>query len=185
MNNPKYYLKPENIDKLYLIKLKNTSILPAYVDEVRINGVEQICFTYYEDFECYVEKDIEEVLQELPEDFTDNCDSCNDGKIDIHKTLNGETTCDSCLQQQHGLVKFKTTLPDVYKYNSIEELQELYKVLDCPIPDGVKKDRNTQTLIVDDLKHSFGLVYTWSHWDDFSDYPLDYCAVIDGGMLSD
>ena len=184
MTNPKDYLKPENIDKLYLIKLKNSSVLPAYVEEVRINGVEQICFTYYEDFECYVEKDIEEVLQELLEDFTDNCDSCNDGKIDIHKALNGETTCEDCLQQQ-GLIKFKTKQANVYKYNSIEELQELYEVLGCPIPNGVDKDWNTQTLIVYDLKYSFGLVYTWSHWDDFQDNPQDYCAVIDGGILSD
>lgn len=23
----------------------------------------------------------------------------------------------------------------------------------------------------------------WSHMDDFSDYPLDYCAIIDGGSI--
>ena len=187
MLNIKDYLNYENDGKRYLIKLKSNQEVVAFVDEAKLNNPDFYSFYVYDDGNVYAvnNNEIEEVLQELPEDFTDNCDSCDDGKIDVHKALNGETTCDNCLQRKQGLIKFKTKQDNVYKYNSIEELQELYKVLDCPIPNGVDKDWNTQTLIVDDLKYSFGLVYTWSHWDDFSDYPLDYCAVIDGGILSD
>ena len=185
MLNIKDYLNYENDGKQYLIKLKSNQEVVAYVDEAKLDNPDFYSFYIYDSCDVLENSEIEEVLQELPEDFTDNCDSCDDGKINLQLALNGETACDNCKQRQQGLIKFKTSLPNVYKYNSIEELQELYKLLDCPIPNGVDKDWNTETLIVDDLKHSFGLVYTWSNWDDFSDYPLDYCAVIDGGLLSD
>ena len=89
MTNTKDYLKTENIDKKYLIKLKSGEVVAAYIEDVVYGGVSSLYFTYYHEYECYSTDEIEEVLQELPEDFTDNCDSCNGGKINVHKALNG------------------------------------------------------------------------------------------------
>lgn len=185
MNNVQSYLKPENIDKQYLIKLKSGDVVVAYIEDVVYGGVSSLYFTYYRDYECYSTDEIEEVLKELPDDFTLDCDSCDNGNLDVDKALDGETTYDDCLNKQEHLIKFKTKQPNVYKYNSIEELEQLYEVLGSPIPNNLDKDWDTEKLIIHSLKHSSGLVYTWSHWDDFQDNPFDYCAVIDGGILSD
>ena len=82
-----------------------------------------------------------------------------------------------------ALEPFLTSVPNVYKYDSMEELDLIVKALDEPIVDGVgcswKEDYKKG------LSKSYGLLFFWSEYDDFScgDPFTPYCKIIDGGSI--
>lgn len=62
---------------------------------------------------------------------------------------------------------------------------DLYKILGQPICDNLDMDwiQEDHKLLLSSLVNIYGLVYTWSHWDDFQDSPMEYCVVLDGAIV--
>lgn len=179
----KDYLIKENAYKEYMLKLKTGELVWSYVGQDVPTEPLEFFKSRGWDAESYSLGEIEEVIKELSECFSNECKSCFDGKVDVVKALNGGRTCDDCLIQGAKLSFYKTNQERVYKYENHDQLQKLYDILDHPISNNFDTDWNTHKIDTKGLKHTFGLVYTWSHMDDFSDYPLDYCAIIDGGNI--
>lgn len=107
------------------------------------------------------------------------CYSCGDEFETLKDNL-----CIDCSDRENKLIKYKTNLSNTYQYGSIDELKELIEILDDPLIDNLEcfRGRHYQPEY-DSLQHSFGLVYTWSHWDDFDDNPMNYCVVLDGASF--
>ena len=82
-----------------------------------------------------------------------------------------------------ALEPFLTSVANVYKYTSMEELDLIIKSLDEPIVDGVgcSWDKDYKKC----LSKSYGLLFFWSEYDDFScgDPFTPYCKIIDGGIV--
>lgn len=179
MEQPKDYLVSENTYKEYMLQLNDGSLVWAYIAA----DTHEEPFQFYKergwDANAYQLEDIHHVVQELPDDFYDECSDCFDGKVAVDKVLKGERVCDTCKIRAIYLEPFKTDQPNVYKYNNLDELQYLYNSLDAPTPKNFKAEFSSGIIDTKGLK-DFGLVYTWSHMDDFSDYPLEYCAIIEG-----
>ena len=126
----------------------------------------------YDDLESdkyYLESDIVEIygeLTDLDEDSEDEEDSEYGVKIDTE-----------------SLLPFLTSVSNVYKYDSMEELDLIVKALDEPIVDGVgcSWDKDYKKC----LSKSYGLLFFWSEYDDFScgDPFTPYCKIIDGGIV--
>ena len=126
----------------------------------------------YDDLESdkyYLESDIVEIygeLTDLDEDSDDEEDSEYGVKIDTE-----------------SLLPFLTSVSNVYKYDSMEELDLIVKALDEPIVDGVgcSWDKDYKKC----LSKSYGLLFFWSEYDDFScgDPFTPYCKIIDGGTF--
>ena len=73
---------------------------------------------------------------------------------------------------------------NVYSYNSLEELKEIYELLGEPhIPETYAKS-NIDTLI-DSLQHKHGLIYYWEDYDSEREYTYKYMKVIQGGYIKD
>ena len=123
----------------------------------------------YDDLESdkyYLESDIVEIygeLTDLDEDSDDEEDSEYGVKIDTE-----------------SLLPFLTSVSNVYKYDSMEELDLIVKALDEPIVEGVgcSWDKDYKK----GLSKSYGLLFFWSEYDDFScgDPFTPYCKIIDG-----
>ena len=126
----------------------------------------------YDDLESdkyYLESDIVEIygeLTDLDEDSEDEQDYELGVKIDTE-----------------SLLPFLTSISNVYKYDSMEELDLIVKALDEPIVDGVgcSWDKDYKK----GLSKSYGLLFFWSEYDDFScgDPFTPYCKIIDGGIV--
>ena len=126
----------------------------------------------YDDVESskeYLESDIVEIygeLTDLDEDSEDEEDFEYGVKIDTE-----------------SLIPFLTSISNVYKYDSMEELDLIVKALDEPIVDGVgcSWDKDYKK----GLSKSYGLLFFWSEYDDFScgDPFTPYCKIIDGGIV--
>ena len=82
-----------------------------------------------------------------------------------------------------ALEPFLTSVSNVYKYDSMEELDLIIKALNEPIIDGVSCswDKDYKKC----LSKSYGLLFFWSEYDDFScgDPFTPYCKIIDGGIV--
>ena len=80
-----------------------------------------------------------------------------------------------------ALEPFLTSVSNVYKYDSMEELDLIIKSLGEPIVDevGCSWDEDYKKGLV----KSYGLLFFWSEYDDFScGNPFTpYCKIIDGG----
>ena len=121
------------------------------------------------DLKEYLESDIVEIygeLTDLDEDSEDEEDFEYGVKIDTE-----------------SLLPFLTSVSNVYKYDSMEELDLIVKALDEPIVDGVgcSWDKDYKKC----LSKSYGLLFFWSEYDDFScgDPFTPYCKIIDGGTF--
>ena len=160
----------ENRHKVYSCELTNG-------DYARLEVVEGIKMNTwflqdYDDLESdkyYLESDIVEIygeLTDLDEDSDDEEDSEYGVKIDTE-----------------SLLPFLTSVSNVYKYDSMEELDLIVKALDEPIVDGVgcSWDKDYKK----GLSKSYGLLFFWSEYDDFScgDPFTPYCKIIDGGIV--
>lgn len=179
MKQPEDYLVSENAYKEYMLQLNDGSLVWAYISADTHDEPLGFCKKRGWDADAYQLEDIHHVVQELPEDFYDECSECTNGKIAVDKVLKCERVCDDCKIKAVNLEPFKTNQHNVYKYNNLDELQHLYNALDAPIPDNFNAEFSSGVIDTKGLK-DFGLMYTWSHMDDFSDYPLDYCAIIEG-----
>ena len=176
----KDYLVQENAYKEYMLKLKTGELVWSYIAHDLPTEPLEFFKSRGWNADSYSLNEIEEVVKELPEEFSNECNKCFDGKVDVVKAMNGVRTCDDCLIQEAKLDFYKTNQDGVYKYENHDQLQKLYDILDNPISCNFNTDFGTHKIDTKALKHPFGLVHTWSHMDDFSDYPLDYCAIIDG-----
>ena len=121
------------------------------------------------DLKEYLESDIVEIygeLTDLDEDSDDEEDHEYGVKIDTK-----------------SLEPFLTSISNVYKYDSMEELDLIIKALNEPIIDGLgcSWDKDYKN----GLSKSYGLLFFWSEYDDFScgDPFTPYCKIIDGGIV--
>ena len=74
---------------------------------------------------------------------------------------------------------------DVYSYNSLEELKEIYELLGKPSiqgGDGIGNYSCINTLI-DSLRYGYGLVHYWEDYDSDYDYMYKYMKVIEGAKV--
>ena len=160
----------ENRHKVYSCELTNGEYERLEV----VEGVEMNTWFLqdYDDLESdkyYLESDIVEIygeLTDLDEDSDDDEDFEYGVKIDTE-----------------SLLPFLTSISNVYKYDSMEELDLIVKALDEPIVDGVgcSWDKDYKK----GLSKSYGLLFFWSEYDDFScgDPFTPYCKIIDGGIV--
>ena len=160
----------ENRHKVYSCELTNGE----YVRLEVVEGIKMNTWFLqdYDDLESdkyYLESDIVEIygeLNDLDENIEDDEDSEYGVKIDTE-----------------SLLPFLTSVSNVYKYDSMEELDLIVKALDEPIVDGVgcSWDKDYKK----GLSKSYGLLFFWSEYDDFScgDPFTPYCKIIDGGIV--
>ena len=72
----------------------------------------------------------------------------------------------------------------VYLYNSLEELKEIYELLNKPSIQGFYGTDSYENL-TDSLQYKYGLIYYWEDWDSEWDYTYKYMKVIDGACIKD
>lgn len=186
MKEPKDYLVREFQNKDFLLLLKTGEEVIASVQH-DLPDEPLSFFSVYGgwDSDIYGVDDVQEVLREMDEETNYNCSSC-DGGLDVKEILLKIHTCDNCAIAKIELLKYSTQQRGVYCYNSINELNSLYKNLNQPIinnHDMIWDDRDSIKMDTEKLEHQFGLIYTWSHWDDFQDNPSEFCAIIDGAKF--
>ena len=73
---------------------------------------------------------------------------------------------------------------NVYLYNSLDELKEIYELLGEPSTQGFYGTDSYENLI-DSLQHKHGLIYYWEDYDSEWGYTYKYMKVIDGGYIKD
>ena len=71
---------------------------------------------------------------------------------------------------------------NVYLYNSLEELKEIYELLGKPSIQGFYGTDSYENLI-DSLQHKHGLIYYWKDYDSDYDYTYEYIKVIQGAKV--
>ena len=168
MLNYKDVVVESNSGKVFMCKLNDGSEVRLQVhdtcDSAKIDMVMYNCDTTDDTY--YRENQISEILYEIAFESEDDY-SLEEPEID-YETLKSFTTSSS----------------NVYKYNSFDELDSIIKALDEPIVDGVgcSWDEDYKK----SLTKSYGLVFFWSEYDDFScgNPYTSYCKIIDGGSIS-
>ena len=71
---------------------------------------------------------------------------------------------------------------DVYSYNSLDELKEIYELLGEPsIQDFYGTDSYEN--LIDSLQYGYGLLYYWEYYDSDYDYMYKYIKVIQGAKV--
>lgn len=163
----------ENRHKVFVCEMKNSG---NFMSLTVAEGCEQGWALYNNDnsrdFREYFEEDIEVILQEYetPEldDYEDQQEYWDNDEIDLE-----------------SLKPFSTSVSSVYKYNSMEDLDTIIKSLDEPIIDGL--GCSWEEDYKEGLTKSFGLVFYWSEYDDFScgNPYTPYCKIIDGGKIDE
>ena len=73
---------------------------------------------------------------------------------------------------------------NVYLYNSLEELKEIYELLGEPHIAETYEKSKIDTLI-DSLKYGYGLLHYWEDYDSDYNYMYRYMKVIDGAYIKD
>ena len=160
----------ENRHKVYSCELTNGEY--ERLEVVEGSKMNTWILQDYDDVESskeYLESDIVEIygeITDLDENIEDDEDQEYGVKIDTE-----------------SLIPFLTSISNVYKYDSMEELDLIVKALDEPIVDGVgcSWDKDYKK----GLSKSYGLLFFWSEYDDFScgDPFTPYCKIIDGGIV--
>ena len=73
---------------------------------------------------------------------------------------------------------------NVYLYNSLDELKEIYELLgQPPIQDSYGTDSYEN--LSDSLQHKHGLIYYWEDYASERDFMYRYVKVIQGGYIKD
>ena len=160
----------ENRHKVYSCEITNGEY--ERLEVVEVVEMNTWFLQDYDDLESdkyYLESDIVKIygeITDLDEDSDDEEDSEYGVKIDTE-----------------SLLPFLTSVSNVYKYDSMEELDLIVKALDEPIVEGVgcSWDKDYKK----GLSKSYGLLFFWSEYDDFScgDPFTPYCKIIDGGIV--
>ena len=73
---------------------------------------------------------------------------------------------------------------NVYSYNSLDELKEIYELLGEPHIAETYEKSKIDTLI-DSLQYGYGLLHYWEDYDSDYDYMYKYIKVIDGACIKD
>ena len=73
---------------------------------------------------------------------------------------------------------------NVYLYNSLEELKEIYDLLGEPHIAETYEKSKIDTLI-DSLQYGYGLLHFWEDYDSDYDYMYKYIKAIDGAYIKD
>ena len=177
MLNYKDVVVAENRHKVFVCELKNSG---EFVRLTVAEGVKDSWSLFnnndYEDLKEYSEEDIEVIWEEYESpklsDYEDDQGYFDNDEYEHGVKIDNET-----------LKPFTTSSSNVYKYNSLDELDSIIKALDEPIVDDLggswKEDYKKG------LTKSYGLVFFWSEYDDFScgDPFTPYCKIIDGGSI--
>lgn len=179
MKEPKDYLVAENEGREYSIKKTNGDNVWAYITRDLPDEPLEFFTGKRWNAEVLSISEIDHIIQELPDMYSDDCSTCWDGKIEPEKALLGETICFDCKEKEIRLEPFKTGQVSVYKYDNLDQLQKLYNTLGNPVPDNFYINHKTENIEVKGLK-DFGLLYLWSNMGDFDEYPSEYCAIIQG-----
>ena len=73
---------------------------------------------------------------------------------------------------------------NVYLYNSLEELKEIYELLGEPSIQGFYGTDSYENL-TDSLQYEYGILHYWEDWNSDHDYMYKYIKVIDGATFSE
>ena len=73
---------------------------------------------------------------------------------------------------------------NIYSYNSIDELKEIYELLGEPHIAEIYEKSKIGNLI-DSLQYGYGLIYYWEDWDSEWDFNYRYIKVIGGGYIKE
>ena len=75
----------------------------------------------------------------------------------------------------------------VYEYTSLEELKEIYELLNKPSIQGVYGigDYSCIDVFIDSLQHGHGLIHYWEDYDSEWNYRHTYMKVIQGGCIKE
>ena len=73
---------------------------------------------------------------------------------------------------------------NVYLYNSLDELKEIYELLGEPSIQGFYGTDSYENLI-DSLEYKYGLIHFWKDYDSEYDYTYQYMKVIQGGCIKE
>ena len=68
---------------------------------------------------------------------------------------------------------------NLYSFTSVDELNKIYKLFNEPIVDNYS-DISLTIRTYNEFKFERGLIYIWSHWDEFDDHPMMYCGIFLG-----
>ena len=151
----------------------DTEFVPVIGDVIRINEKE------------YRLVDIDEGVVTLEYGYEIRYYSFYDITWDI---MDGYWISSICEQVFSPTVKRKLDVYEVqgnvYLYNSIDELKEIYELLGEPSIQGFYGTDSYENLI-DSLQHGYGLIYYWEDWDNEWDYTYKYMKVIDGGYIKE
>lgn len=151
----------------------DTEFVPIIGDVIRINEKE------------YRLVDIDEGVVTLQRGDEIRYYSFYDIERDI---INGYWISSVCEQVLSPKVKRKLEVyevqDNVYLYNSLEELKEIYELLGEPsIQDFYGTDSYEN--LIDSLQHKHGLIYYWKDYDSEWDFSYRYMKVIQGGCIKE
>ena len=73
---------------------------------------------------------------------------------------------------------------NVYLYNSLEELKEIYNLLGEPSIQGHYGADSYENL-TDSLQYKYGILHFWEGYDSYYGYMYKYMKVIDGAYIKD
>ena len=151
----------------------DTEFVPVVGDVIRINEKE---------FEL---ADIDEGVVTLKRDNEIRYYSFYDITWDI---MDGYWISSMCEQVFSPTVKRKLKVyevqDNVYLYNSLEELKEIYELLGEPSIQGFYGTDSYENL-TDSLQYKYGLIYYWEDWDSEWDYTYKYMKVIQGAYIKE
>ena len=103
-----------------------------------------------------------------------------------HDIINDYWISNMCEQVRSPSVQRKLEVyevqDNVYSYNSLDELKEIYELLGEPsIQDFYGTDSYEN--LIDSLQHKHGLLHYWEDYDSEREYMYKYIKVIDGGCI--
>lgn len=152
----------------------DTEFVPVVGDVIRINEKE------------YRLVDIDEGVVTLQRGDEIRYYSFYDITCDI---MNGYWISSMCEQVFSPTVKRKLQVyevqDNVYLYNSLEELKEIYHLLNKPSIQGAYGigDYSCINTFIDSLQYGYGLVHYWEDYDSDYDYMYKYIKVIQGATF--
>ena len=151
----------------------DTEFVPVVGDVIRINEKE------------FRLVDIDEGVVTLEHGDEIRYYSFNDITWDI---MNGYWISSMCEQVFSPTVKRKLKVyevqDNVYLYNSLDELNEIYELLGKPHISETYEKSKIDTLI-DSLQCGYGLLHYWEDYDSERDYMYKYVKVIQGAYIKE
>ena len=142
--------------------------------------------TVYENDKEYQLVDIEENVVTLKRDDEIRYYSFYDIELDI---MNGHWISSVCQQVRSPTVKRKLKVyevqqDNVYLYNSLDELKEIYELLGEPPIQGFYGTDSYENL-TDSLQYKYGLIHYWEDYNSNHDYTYKYVKVIQGAYIKE